>query len=377
MDRTSEFVEIVRSAPSSENNLSALSRSRCASPFVLKASAILEKLSSFEGVLLQVYVDYVHDHRSRPSSSISASSSRSGGQLKGAAPSSSIRMSESERNELNQEITLFIAAIASELNELKYMLGQSSSEVTIDLTWLQSLCPSSRSHYQEIVAFVSTKLSAFTKQVQILHRERKRLSLDPLRIYSTDYDVYDDADGNLLANTKAPQSRFSSLFDRSEGSTAATARGSRAKKSYHSGAGKGSTDRHISTSFVAKYEKEAGPASKLKLYDSLAAKHKAALVKEASSMQVKFSEDLQNATQMERTVNQIGDLLTEFASILQSQSGQVEEVNDDAKQTEEHVKSSKSQLQLTIERSEKNQKSIVFLSVGLALLLLLLDWIER
>ena len=94
---------------------------------------------------------------------------------------------------------------------------------------------------------------------------------------------------------------------------------------------------------------------------TLAVKHKAALMKEASSMQVKFSEDLRNATQMERTVNQIGDLPTEFASILQSQSGQVEEVNDDAKQTEEHVQSSKLQLQLTIERSEKNQKSIVFI----------------
>ena len=373
MDRTSEFVQIVRNAASSGTNLSALSRSRCASPFVLKASTILEKINSFEGVLLEVYVDYVHDHRSRSSSCASEISGRkNGSESKISMAYSSTRMIESERNELNQEITLFIAAIASELNELKYVLGATSPDVTIDLTWIRSLSQSSRSHYQEIVSFVSTKLSAFTKQVQIMHRERKRLSFDPLRLYTTDYDVYDDAEDNLLANTRAPRSRFSSLFNRGEGSAAAGS--ARAKKDKDRSV---NAEKLVSTYLVAKYEKEAGPTSKLKVYDSLAVKHKAALMKEASSMQVKFSEDLRNATQMERTVNQIGDLLTEFASILQSQSGQVEEVNDDAKQTEEHVQSSKLQLQLTIERSEKNQKSIVFLSVGLALLLLLLDWIER
>ena len=133
----------------------------------------------------------------------------------------------------------------------------------------------------------------------------------------------------------------------------------------------------MSKSFVDKYEKEAGSSAQMRVYDSLAKKHKSALMKEASSLQLKFSEDMQNATKIEGAINQIGELLTEFASILQPQSEQIEYVRDDAKEAQEHVKSSKSQLQLTLERSERNQKSIVFLSVGLALLLLLLDWIER
>ena len=122
MDRTSEFIQIVRNAASSGTNLSALSRSRCASPFVLKASTILEKITSFEGVLLEVYVDYVHDHRSRSYAS-EISGRKNGSESKISTAYSSTRMIESERNELNQEITLFIAAIASELNELKYVLG--------------------------------------------------------------------------------------------------------------------------------------------------------------------------------------------------------------------------------------------------------------
>ena len=358
MDRTADFVSF---SSSSGSRLSALTRTRCTSPFVLKASKILERLASFEQLLSQLYVDYVHDRR------------RMSWRGSSGASSSSTRMSESDRKEFDQEITLFIAAVASELNDLKYMLGASTSEVTVDLTWLQSLAPSSRAHDQEIVAFVSTKVSAFMKQVHFMNKERKRLSIDPLRLHSTDYDVYgggEESDDNLLADTAAPRGRFSSLFDRND--TKASARPSKFKLDI-----KSSASMQVSKSFVAKYEREAGPPSKLRLYDSLASKHKTVLMREASNMQVKFSEGLQNATSMERTVNQIGELLTEFATILQSQSGQVEEVNDDAKQTEEHVKSSKSQLQLTIERSEKNQKSIVLLSVGLALLLLLLDWIER
>ena len=180
MDRTAEFVEFL---PSSSSRLSALARSRCASPFVLKAGKVLEKIASFEKIVSQLYVEYVHGQHGI---SLRRDNKSSGDQ----GMHTSARMSESERNEFKQEITLFIAAVASELNDLKYMIGASTSDVTIDLTWLQSLSPLNRAHYQEIVAFVSTKLSAFTKQMQLMHRERKRVCVDPLRLHIADYEMY-------------------------------------------------------------------------------------------------------------------------------------------------------------------------------------------
>jgi hypothetical protein len=370
MDRTLDLVEAVGASSSGS---SVLSRSRSASPFILKASMVLGKLSSFEEVLSKVYMEYVDYHKYMP-----VRRTRLNHQ-------DGTTMSKSERDELQQEITVFIAAVASELNDLKYMLGASETLVTVDLTWLQSLSPSSRTHYQEILAFISTRLSVFTKQVQRMHKERKRLSVDPFRIFSSENDVYGDEDAsedNILLPVKSSRGNtFSSLFDRTAGGSGGKSKGvgerNNSKRGLSNNAQLGRVSKDMTASFVAKYEKEAATTTQLKQYDSLAAQHKIALVKEAAGMQVKFSKELQHATRMEGTINQIGELLTEFATILQSQSGQVGDVHDDAKQAQEHVQSSKAQLQLTIERSEKNQKSIIFLSTGLALLLLLLDWIER
>ena len=365
MDRTLELVDIANVVSSSgelgskaSNGSQAVSRSLCGSPFVLKASTVLKKLTDFQELLDDIYGVFVNYHKflaDREEAEV---------------------MTNRDRDELSKEITMFIATVASELNDLKYMMGNSDAAVTVDLTWLQSLNGSSRAHYQEMIAFITNTLSDFTKRVQKMHKEKNRLALEPFRLFSSEHDAYgDDVEGSLFQGTQGRDKRgatFSSLFDRG-GSQPQQEN----KSSNTSGGGESQPGATASQSLVSKYERRAGTASQLRDYDQLASKHKEALMKEATDMQTKFSEDLQLATRMEGTVTQISELLTEFASILQAQGGQVDDVHDDAKQAEDHVKSSKSQLHLTLERSEKNQKSIVFLAVGLALLLLILDWIER
>ena len=371
MDRTLELVEVASPRTSSAGGSSVVSRSLCGSPFILKACTVLKKIMDFQELLCEVYGDFVNYHKFLPSSKGGNSDGKSGA------------MSNRDREELSQEITIFIATVASELNDLKYMMGNSESAVTLDLTWLQSLNPSSRAHYQEVIAFVTNTLSSFTRGVQKMHKEKNRLALESFRLFSSEHDAYgDDVEGSLFNSPSGRSKRvvtFSGLFDRggsrnqpSSSASLASATSTSDKKKISGG-----EELKVSEAFVQKYESRAASASQMRAYDQLASRHKDALLKEATGMQVKFSEDLQLATRMEGTVTQISELLTEFATILQAQGDQVIDVNDDAKAAEEHVKSSKAQLQLTLDRSEKNQKTIVFLAVGLALLLLLLDFIER
>ena len=92
-------------------------------------------------------------------------------------------------------------------------------------------------------------------------------------------------------------------------------------------------------------------------------------------MHVRYSEELQNARKMESSVNAVGGLMTEFANILSEQSESLLEVHTEGKEATAHVKQSADELQLTIDRSESHGNNIVMLSVGLALLLVLLDYV--
>ena len=66
---------------------------------------------------------------------------------------------------------------------------------------------------------------------------------------------------------------------------------------------------------------------------------------------------------------------TEFANILSTQSEGLEEVHAEGKDASSAVEASSSELQLTIDRSESHGRNVVFVSVGLAVVLLLLDFI--
>jgi hypothetical protein len=131
----------------------------------------------------------------------------------------------------------------------------------------------------------------------------------------------------------------------------------------------------VQQSFVDRYESEIAPPKQLKEYQELGLKHKKLLLKESKSLQVQYSTDLLETSKMEITVTKISNLLLDFVTILQGQREQVDDVNQCGKITLDFVKDTDDELSLTIQRSESHQRSMVLLTVGLGLLLLLLDYI--
>ena len=131
----------------------------------------------------------------------------------------------------------------------------------------------------------------------------------------------------------------------------------------------------INQSFVDRYESEIAPPKQLKEYHELGIKHKKILLKESQTLRVQYSSDLLEATKMEKTVQHVSNMLIEFVNILQGQRDNVDDVNSCGKATLEFVKDTDGELALTIQRSESHSKSMMFLTVGLAFLLLLLDYI--
>lgn len=131
----------------------------------------------------------------------------------------------------------------------------------------------------------------------------------------------------------------------------------------------------INQSFVDRYESEIAPPKQLKEYHELGLKHKKILLKESQTLRVQYSSDLLEASKMEKTVQHVSNMLIDFVNILQGQRDNVDDVNSCGKATLEFVKDTDGELALTIQRSESHSKSMMFLTVGLAFLLLLLDYI--
>ena len=129
-------------------------------------------------------------------------------------------------------------------------------------------------------------------------------------------------------------------------------------------------------SFVDRYESEIAPPKQLKEYHELGLKHKKLLLKESKSLQIQFSTELIEANKMEKTVQKVTNLLLDFVTILQGQREQVDDVNKCGKSTLEYVKDADDELSLTIERSESHQRSMLFLHLGFAFFLLLLDFLS-
>ena len=131
----------------------------------------------------------------------------------------------------------------------------------------------------------------------------------------------------------------------------------------------------IDYSFVSRYEDEIASAAKIKEYKAIGTKHKESLMKEAYHMQTKFKNDIVEAKQVEQTVEGISNMLTQFTQILRGQTGLVDELYETALDATDFVSQADKELQLTIKRSTSHSRNIMFLALGLAVLLLLLDFI--
>jgi ABC-type Na+ efflux pump permease subunit len=216
-------------------------------------------------------------------------------------------------------------------------------------------------------------LGAFTKKSQFLQRQRDKYSRSPFFLLTGGTKSEFTEAAIKSSREKAAESGRGSLQAHGSGSTldAPVKKGGQTTAT----APKQQSPPPLPQSFVDRYESEVAPPAKLKEYQSIASKHKSILLKESKMLQAQYSEDLREAHKMEITVTQISSYLAEFVQILHSQRDAVEDIHSASKTATQHVKQTDSELTTTIERTESHQRSIVILVVGLALLLLLLDFV--
>jgi len=385
-----------------------------ASPFILRCGEILRQIDAFDQLLLSVFDGFVGYHHSGNKYD-GATSPRQ--QTRSSAPALAAAetgpMDDAARAALNAEIAVFVAVVGAELRDMRAAAAAEAKAATSRPSSSSSAvavaAAQSRTHAHEVQALVAARLSSLTQQCQDMHRERAQLSKfsSPFCFYGTDAGASTSADspgsgsgfgsGHVMYSSDAvslpvapsPSSTPAQPDPVGEGLQAqAQAQGttesllqrmSKAgskKAGTAASTGPGQTKKEaLGDDFAGRYEGLIAPAAQLKQYESLASSHKSALLKEAKLMHVRYGEDLQNTRKLESSVNSVGNLMTEFANILASQSENLEEVHTEGTAATAHVTASAEELQLTIDRSESSANNIVLLSVGLAFLLLFLDFI--
>jgi hypothetical protein len=204
-----------------------------------------------------------------------------------------------------------------------------------------------------------------------MQREYSALNCSPFRLRSESYAdnlVADLTDTDTEAVEEENQSFFSLISpkDKPKSNSDKVAAGT------GSGVGDGGGG---ASSFAQRYVDEIAPAAKLREYEALASTHKAALLREAQVLKVQFSDDMQESRRMEQAVSSISVLVGDFVQMIEAQSdlvGTIGEVSEDAT---EAVKQTDAELLLTLERSQSHQWSMVGFILGMAALLLLLDFL--
>ncbi len=129
-------------------------------------------------------------------------------------------------------------------------------------------------------------------------------------------------------------------------------------------------------SFAERFVDEIAPPSKMREYEQVASQQKDLLLKESKSLQRKFSQEVEQSQRIESTVMSLSNMISEFATLIESQSEIVGDVNDAAKDATHSVKLADQELLATIERSQSYQWSMIGLIFGASFLLILLHFIS-
>jgi hypothetical protein len=129
------------------------------------------------------------------------------------------------------------------------------------------------------------------------------------------------------------------------------------------------------TGFADRYVSEVAPPKLLQTYVGFAEQHKQLLERENKELRDRFSEELLEAEEVEKSVQSIAMLMSEFSRMISTQSSDVDFVHQSAKSTADFVKETEAQLDLTIDRSKSSQRNMIIVTVGLAVLLLILDYL--
>lgn len=128
--------------------------------------------------------------------------------------------------------------------------------------------------------------------------------------------------------------------------------------------------------FSERYTSDIAAPKQMKQYQIFFEARKELFANENKDLREKFSEELHEAESIEQSVQSIATLLSDFSAILEKQSDSMDDVLVDSKTTSAFVSGADEQLRLTIDRSKSSQRSMVIVTIGLSILLLLLDYLS-
>ena len=225
------------------------------------------------------------------------------------------------------------------------------------------------------------KLSAFTAKSDKMQKEYRANSANPFRIMSDRYlgCIYDVKPGEdeEIKTSSVIKNFFFGSEQAKEGAEdpflsdlkAAASDTAPSTKTESKGISANET-------FAQRYIDEIAPQSKMREYEAVAVKQKEVLVREARQLKVRYSEDIQESQRMERTMNNITSMISEFVQLIESQTLYVDAIGEVSQDTTASVKSADAELLLTLERTQSHQWSMISFIVGMALLLLLIDFLS-
>ena len=307
------------------------------SPFVLKCASVLCEVQSRESYLANVYEEFVGYHD----------------QVLGANWPSSL--GDRRRAEIGQEASLFVATALSDVQELQRIARHCAAGE-----------PARQRHYEGVLANLTKRLERFTKNNKRMQRERERIcSRSPFRLFSAPSS---SSFSSSSSSSSSSNPHIHASHHQQGGQSRAARQNEREKQ-------EDEEEEEARKRFAERYEGEVAKPAVLRQFDDIAARQKASLLKEASHLSQVFSQELALVTSAESTAESVAAMLGDFVALLSEQVEQVEEIAESGKATTEAVQHAAGQLQKTIDRTESHGRNMAFLAIGLALLLLLLDWI--
>ena len=203
-----------------------------------------------------------------------------------------------------------------------------------------------------------------------MQKEHTRLQLKPHRLFEALYqDQRQFVDGDMDQLTRKAGADAQILPNLHKNGSVSTKTGSdkATSTSKPSGAQQGEDEL-----FAQRYIDEIAPPSKMKEYQAIADQQRSALMKETKNLQARFSEDMLLSLKLEQTVMGISQMVTEFATLLESQSPMVEDIGEVAKDVKASMKSADEELLVTLERTQSQNWNMIILVLTLSVLLLIL-----
>ena len=132
----------------------------------------------------------------------------------------------------------------------------------------------------------------------------------------------------------------------------------------------------VEQSFAERYASEVARPQQERKLAAIAEFHKSKFLKESEYLRRRFSKELEETEKMERNIGAVTGLIGKLSQILSSQSELVDDMHGSSAAAASTVKQTEVELLETVKRTESSQTNLSFLIAGLALLLLVLEFLS-